>query len=251
MRKNFTLLLAVVCLLACSKTRLSSNAANENQAVSNQTTTADTVISSPPPKAVSPNLSPVPKVSDFSIQTFFRHSDKKDFRADRLPPFVYGEINFFVESANIKAEDSITAIWLETDEENLTLKAKTIKRVPFLKCDAEMTGSEVEFGKITERQLLEMKAAANRSDDQPFDFFLIYPAVKNARKLKKAELTKAMLPESVEVEQVVLAVDLNDDGDPDLLIGNYCCYDSSQCDCTNKYQKINAEWKYLGGSEPC
>ncbi|MDQ2746095.1 MAG: hypothetical protein M3T96_02420 [Acidobacteriota bacterium] len=63
-------------------------------------------------------------------------------------------------------------------------------------------------------------------------------------------MTKEMLSKNVEAEQVETAIDLHDDGRFDLLIGSYCCYDSSQCAGTNNFQIINSKWKYPGGSEP-
>ncbi len=222
------------------------------QSISNISTVEKKADPEPQPtKMISPKNLPVPKVITFSMQTFFRHSPTQNPLRQMTPPFAYGEITFFVESTKVKKGDSATAIWLSNDEENLSLKIRSATKIPYLNCTRKETGSDVEFDKITDRKLLEMKAVEGRSEDQPFEFFVIYPAVKKARRLNKTELTKEMLPESVAVTDVFAAVDLNEDGTPDLLISNYCCYDSSQCDCTSNYQKINSKWKYLGGSEPC
>lgn len=252
MKTILLFLFFVGCLISCSKFDAPLNTANNAQNNSNQYNPSQPTVNpttNPTPKV----KTPVPKVSDFSIETFFRHSEQKDEKNNMLPPFQYGEVSFFITSTKVKAGEFATAIPLQIDGENLALKIKKVERMNFLDCDVEKKGSDIEFEKITDKNLLETKAVAERAggEEQPFDFLVVYPAVKNAKKLKKAELTKEMLPEMVEVEQVVAAIDLNEDGTPDLLIANYCCYDSSQCDCTNKYQKIASEWKYLGGSEPC
>lgn len=253
MRKILLFLFFINCLTACSNSDASLNIPenvqkNSNQSVSPAANIPPTPIAAP----LKPKL-PVPKVSDFSIQTLFRHSERKDEKKNMLPPYRYGEISFFVESKNVKAGDYATGVPLEVEYKNRALKIKKVERMPFLSCDVEKIGSDIEFEKITDQDLLEAEAVSESAsgEEQPFDFLVIYPAVERAKKLKKADLTKAMLPETVEVEQVVAAIDLNDDGEPDLLVSNYCCYDSSQCDCTQKFQKIAADWKYLGGSEPC
>jgi len=253
MKKALLFLFFINCLSACSHTDTSLSVADNVQKNSNQSDLSGTNINPTPTAALRKTKMPVPRVSDFSIETFFRHSERKDEKKNMLPPYQYGEISFFVASRKVKFGDFATAVPLEIDYRNLALKIKKIERIRFLNCDVEKTGSDIEFGKITDKDLLEAKAVSGRAagEEQPFDFLVIYPAVWKAEKLKKTDLTKAMLPEKVEVEQVVAAIDLNDDGNPDLLINNYCCYDSSQCDCTEKFQKIASEWKYLGGSEPC
>lgn len=253
MKKIFIYLTIAVFLAACSTVDAPPDISENAREIATPPDAVNAVSFAPmPAKKTTPKTkTPVPTVSDFAVETFFRHSEKKDEKMNMLPPFQYGEVSFFVQSAKIKPGDAATAVPVQIEGENITLKVKKIERVPFLNCDTEKTGSEVEFEKIIDRRLLEIKPISERSEEQPFDFLVIYPAVKNAKKLKQTELTKRMLPESVEVEQVAVAIDLNDDGDPDLLISNYCCYDSSQCDCTNRYQKINSKWKYLGGSEPC
>jgi len=253
MKKLLLFLFFINCFVSCSKTDVSLNLSNNTQEISNQSGSSNAVNFTPTPaKKTTPKTKiSTPKVSDFAVETFFRHSKKKDEKMNMLPPFQYGEISFFVASNKIKSGDSVTAISLQIDYENITLKVKKIERVPFLDCDVEKTGSDVEFEKVADRRLLEIKPISGRAEEQPFDFLVIYPTVENAKKLKQTELIKEMLPEKVGVEQVVAAIDLNDDGNPDLLVSNYCCYDSSQCDCTERYQKTNAEWKYLGGSEPC
>ncbi len=253
MKKILLFLFFINCFVSCSKTDVSLNISNNTQDISNQLISANAMNFTPTPanKTTSKTKIPAPKVSDFAVETFFRHSEQKDEKMNMLPPFQYGEISFFVASNKIKSGDSATAVSLQIDYQNITLKVKKIEGVPFLDCDVEKTGSNVEFEKITDRRLLEIKPISGRAEEQPFDFLVIYPAVKNAKKLIQTELTKEMLPEKVGVEQVVAAIDLNDDGNPDLLVSNYCCYDSSQCDCTESYQKINSKWKYLGASEPC
>jgi len=253
MRKALLLLFFIYCLTGCSNTDASLNIVDNTRKNSNQSDLSATNINPAPTAAPLKTKMPVPKVSDFSIETFFRHSELKDEKKNMLPPYQYGEISFFVASRKVKAGDFATAVPLEIEYKNLALKIKKVERIPFLHCDVEKIGSDIEFERITDKDLLEAKAISGRAagEEQPFDFLVIYPAVEKAVKLKKTNLTKAMLPEAVEVEQVVEAIDLNDDGNPDLLINNYCCYDSSQCDCTQKFQKIASEWKYLGGSEPC
>ncbi len=252
MKTIFILLLTISCSLSCSKTDAPLNATAGKAEIPNQSNSTNAAELIPTPTNTTPKVKlPVPKISDFSIETFFRHSTQKDEKMNMLPPFQYGELSFFIGSKKVKTGDFVTAIPLQIDDKNLWLKIKKIKTVPFLDCDREKIGTEVEFEKITDRRLLEMDAAAERSEEQPFEFFVFYPGVKNAKKLKQADLTKKMLPENVNIQQVVAAIDLNDDGNPDLLVSSYCCYDSSQCDCTVKHQNINSKWKYLGGSEPC
>ena len=253
MERFFLCLFFINCLISCSKSNASLNVGNDTRETSKQSDLSRAV-TNPTPIAATPKTKiPVPKVTDFSIQTFFRQSEKKDEKMNMLPPYQFGEVSFFIASTKVKAGDLATAIPLQIDYKNLVLKISKVARMPFLDCDAEKQGSDIEFEKITDQHLLEIKAVEKRAggEEQPFDFLVIYPAVEKAKKLKKEELTKQMLPEKVEIEQIVAAIDLNEDGTPDLLISNYCCYDSSQCDCTEKYQKINSEWKYLGGSEPC
>lgn len=253
MKKILLFLFFINCVVSCSKTDTSLNNSNSVQEISKQSDAAKAVNFSPTPAKKTPAKTklPVPPVSDFSIQSFFRHSEQKNEKMNMLPPYQYGEISFFIGSTKVKAGDFATAVPLQIDGENLSLKIAKVEKAKFLDCDTEKMGSSVEFEKIADERLLKMTPISERPEEQPFDFFVIYPAAKNARKLKQTELTKKMLPENVKVEQVVAAIDLNDDGTPDLLVVNYCCFDSSQCDCTDNYRKINGEWKNLGGSEPC
>lgn len=251
MKTQLIFLLLTICLISCSKNAENLNSKEIVWENVNQSNAANTVDSTPnTEKTNSKTENPVPKIVNFEVRTFFRHSEKDEIR-ETPPPYSFGEISFFSQTTKIKIGDSITAIPLQIDRENLTLKVKSLEKMKFLDCDAEKMGSEVEFAPITDKNLLEIKAVDGRGESQPFDMFLIYPAVEAARKMKQTELTQKMLPQSVKVNQVVIAIDLNGDNTPDLLVSSYCCYDSSQCDCTQNFKKVNSEWKYLGGSEPC
>lgn len=94
-------------------------------------------------------------------------------------------------------------------------------------------------------------------EDVFYDAVVIYPAVSFAVLLSPETLTDAVLPKGVYRSTVTAAIDLTGDGQPDLLIAEYCCGDPTtpkdRCDCTHEdfWQKRNGIWVLVRHLIPC
>lgn len=66
-----------------------------------------------------------------------------------------------------------------------------------------------------------------------------------------------MLPRGVAIKTVKAAVDLTNDGNPDVLVVEYCCGNpkktAKDCDytCGKTFKKTRNVWKLIDSSTPC
>ncbi|MBA2501728.1 MAG: hypothetical protein H0V27_02495 [Pyrinomonadaceae bacterium] len=200
-----------------------------------------------------------PEVRAFSPGDVMRSSGRQDVSGIAQPPWTEVVIN--VGSFNIQPRNgaSVTIVPLEVDVAPLQLKIVKVTRQRD-ECTGEGKISwGVELEKIRERSFWEQRAVTGRREDVPFGVLVIYPAVANARAIKRNELKTTMLPRGVKPATVNAAVDVNNDGKPDLLWVSYCCDaptragNDSNCDltCGRTYKRGSNGWKLVKTFEPC
>lgn len=189
----------------------------------------------------------------------WRTSDNKDKDGRFVPPWkdvVVTNISGFKKKPVVG--EKVTVVPLDVDIAPLDLKIIKIKERK--DCD-EAGGSrwwEVELEPVKEKRFFEIAPAPNRAEEYPFDVCAIYPSVKSASQVPRDMLRKNMLPKGITLETVKGAVDLTNDGIPDLLLVEYCCLHPKKpagegCDytCGKTYKKIRNVWKIVDTSTPC
>src|SRR5262245_39641069 len=144
-----------------------------------------------------------------------RVSEKKDEHGRFLTPWREIKIiNVFGFKSRPARGAKATVIPLGADISPLDLRIIKAEKVAN-PCNTRMPGWwEVELEPITQKEFFEIAPLLNRADEYPFDVALIYPAVKDARQIKKDQLIKAMLPKGVAINIVKAALDLTGDGKP-------------------------------------
>jgi hypothetical protein len=92
----------------------------------------------------------------------------------------------------------------------------------------------------------------------PFDVCVIYPAVAAARALERNTFEKAQLPKKVLLHQIVVALDVTGDEQPEILLVEYCCdkpqAQRNECDltCSAVYvREANGQWRIAETQTPC
>ncbi len=200
-----------------------------------------------------------PDVRAFSPGDVMRRSGRQDESSISQPPWT--EVTINAGSFNVQPRNgaSVTIVPLEVDVAPIQLKIVKITRQRD-ECTGEGKISwGVELEKIRERSFWEQRAVTGRREDVPFGVLVIYPAVANARAIKRNELKTMMLPRGVKPATVNAAVDVNNDGKPDLLWVSYCCDaptragNDSNCDltCGRTYKRGSSGWKLVKTFEPC
>ena len=120
---------------------------------------------------------------------------------------------------------------------------------------------DTEFAPLTESAWLTLPtpvAGKRFSENVPFDVCVIYPAVAAARSLNRDLLDAALLPKKVPLANIVLALDINGDDTPEILLVEYWC-DNPQaphgaCDltCTAVYRRqADDTWYLIETQTPC
>ena len=86
---------------------------------------------------------------------------------------------------------------------------------------------------------------------------VVYPALAQVQALNPGALDAAALPPDTRLEQVLLALDLNADQVPDLVVTEACC-DKPQlprkdCDltCRKTWLRVGGQWKVIETGTPC
>ncbi|MGI8669550.1 MAG: hypothetical protein ACR2J3_06815 [Aridibacter sp.] len=211
------------------------------------------------PETTQKEIYAMPEIKEFGVFFFMRTSNTTDSSGIYQPPFKYGELVNIFFNYQPKKNEEITAIPIQADFEPINLKIESVKKSNFLDCNAEPPAYawEVEFEKITDKRFLEFDSIKDRNAEYPFDFFVIYPKVKFAKRIKTKDLTKNMIPKGVYLNTVTGAVDLTNDGKPDLLEASYCCNNSKMsyetCDytCGATYKKTKNRWKVVKYNSSC
>ena len=123
--------------------------------------------------------------------------------------------------------------------------------------EKEKEAWEVSFAPITARNVLEHRPGEGRAEEYPFDVFMIYPSVDFAKVVSGSDLRAEDLPGGLVPQVVHAAIDLDDDGKPDLLEARFCCSHptkpSKECDltCTKTFRKTSGKWKLITEDQPC
>lgn len=201
-------------------------------------------------------------VKDFGIFKLKRNSNNKDESGWKLPPFESAEVEISLNHEP-KTGEKITIIPLKVNLEPFQLSVTKATKIKNEVCDVE--GFEREFfwntelEKITNKEILEIKPVKYDNQELPFEVFGIYPAVEFVRNLSPKELKQEMLPKGVSVQTIEAAIDLDNDGKPDLLEVIFCCSDKHKSPsedgdcyiCQKSFKKINGVWKLVDAANPC
>ena len=202
---------------------------------------------------------PMPKVLEFGSYTFGRRSDKKDSSGMFMPPYKTGEIVNIFFNVKPKLKENLTVIPLQADLPSLDLKIMKSEKSDFLDCNVSPAAyaQEVELEPVTARRWLEIAPIRNRSSEYPFDVFLIYPSVSFAKKINPNRLKKSMFPRGVYLKTITGAIDLTNDGKPDLLETKFCRNNeklsAENCDYTagQLFKKVGGVWKSVKYISSC
>lgn len=155
------------------------------------------------------------------------------------------------------AGDEVTVIPLGVDIALLTVKLTKVERENQPCGEPGPTEWSLEIERVENRAFYNAKAPADRSDEYPFDVFVLYAANLAARAVPASELTAEMLPKGIAVRTVTAAIDLTRSGQLDILSVQYCCESPSQpadkCDltCGRSYRRVKGAWKLLKENMPC
>ncbi len=200
-----------------------------------------------------------PDVRAFSPGDVMRSSGRQDASGISQPTWT--EVTINAGSFNVQPRNgaSVTIVPLEVDVAPIQLKIVKVTRQRD-ECTGEGKISwGVELEKIQERSFWEQRAVAGRSEETPFGVLVIYPAIRDARAIKRNSLKSEMLPRGVKPATVNAVVDVDNDGKPDLLWVNYCCDtptragNDSNCEltCGRTYKRGSNGWKLIDTFEPC
>lgn len=199
---------------------------------------------------------PMPRILTIGEATVWRVSDNKDQNENPVSPWKEVEVtNVFGFKRAPRIGNRVTVIPLEVTVPLIELTILKIKKRSGCDESDKDVWWEVELEPVKQKEYFEISNAARRAE-YPFDVAIIYPAVKFARQIARNELKKAMLPPGTVLDTVKAAIDLTNDGIPDVLILEYCCLDpskASECDgtCGKTFQMIRNRWKLVDTSSPC
>jgi hypothetical protein len=201
---------------------------------------------------------PVPAIQTIGQGVVSRTSENKDADGSFRPPWKEVRItNIFTFKQRPLVGEKATIVPLVADIPSLDLRIIRAEKKDDA-CNERLPGWwEVELEPIKLKKFFEVAPSPNRSAEFPFDVAIIYPAVKGARQIKKAQLTRDLIPTGVQIQVIKAAIDLTVDGKPDVVIIDYCCGEpkkpSDQCDytCGKTFKKIGNGWKLVATSAPC
>jgi hypothetical protein len=199
-----------------------------------------------------------PETQAVGLGVVWRTSEKKDAHGMHLPPWKEVKVaNVFGFKRRPVLGSKVTVIPLGAGVPPLDLRiVKAVEKEDA--CDESLPNWwEVELEPIKLREFFDAEPLARRAAEFPFDVAVLYPAVKGARQIDKSRLVKSELPKGVALDTVTAALDLTDDGKPDVLFVEYCCGDEKRpaddCDytCGKTYMKSGNSWKLVDTSAPC
>lgn len=199
----------------------------------------------------------MPKIQTIGNGVVWRVSDNKDQHGNDLPPWKEVQItNIFGFKQAPTIGSRVTVVPIDVNAALIDLAI--IKTTP--RTDCEMSGPptwwEVELEPVKQKEYFEITKAGRR-EEVPFDVVIFYPTVKVARQLQRNELRKNSLPKGVYVNTVKAAIDLANDGIPDVVITAYCCLHPAKADdecdhtCGKIFQRIGNRWRLVNTSNPC
>ena len=196
----------------------------------------------------------MPQIQAIGEGVVWRISDSRDQHGRRLPPWKEIKItNVTGFRKKPVTGDKVTIVPLDVDLPPLDLKIMEIKE----RTEGGSHWSEIELEPVKEKKFFEIAPRPNRAQEFPFDVFVIYPYVKFAHQIKRDMLRQNMLPKGIAIDTAKAAIDLTNDGIPDVLIVQYCCLNPKKaaegCDytCGKTYKKVRNVWKLVDTSTPC
>ncbi|HSK72685.1 MAG TPA: hypothetical protein VK892_13370 [Pyrinomonadaceae bacterium] len=204
----------------------------------------------------------LPIVKDFGVFYLYRSSDNTNVGGDPVAPFKSAEIKMVIDS-EAKAGEKITMIPLQVEIEPFQLAISKVTKKKYNGCDEPKKDFhfEIEFEEITDKIVLEVEPVDNQFVSRAFPVFAIYPSVDFAKNILPPELKQEMIPKGVAIQTVEAAIDLDNDGKPDLLSTSFCCADENKpvnsvdenCyySCEKIFRKINRSWKLIRSESPC
>lgn len=199
----------------------------------------------------------MPQIQTVGDGKVLRISDNKDEDGWFLPPWKEVKItNLYGFKTKPVVGDRVTIIPLDVDIAPLELRiVKTEKREG---CDEQSPPWwEVELELIKQKVFFDIAPRPKIAEQYPFDVCVIYPAVRFANQVRRASLSRTMLPTGIAIKTVKAAIDITDDGKPDVLVVDYCCGNPRKsaegCDytCGKTFKKIGNTWKLIDTSTPC
>lgn len=247
--KILTFLLSICFLISCSQQSRNSTDKQENTQNDLAVKTEKTVQEKPLerlPKSSEKKIE-LPDVKDFATVDVFRKSNYE------------AEIGIWLDNEP-KIGDKVTVIPLQVKLEPFQLAiVKTEKK------EEPCTGEKKEFywntelEKVTDKEILDISPIKDRADEFPFDVAIIYPSVEFVSNIESSKLSKAMIPNGVSINTVKAAIDLDNDGKPDLIEAVYCCSNPTETfnaendcyTCQKTFKKINNNWKQINFEQPC
>ncbi len=260
--KNFVFVLFVCLVFFCSQKSIETNLTQENSQIvsTNQIERKEEKtlekLSSPKGKRK------LPVVKDFGVFYLYRESDNNDVGGSPIAPFKSAKIEMVIDS-EAKAGEKITMIPLQVEVEPFQLPISKVTKKRYNGCDEPKKdfNFDIEFEEITDKIVLEVEAVDKLFTSRAFGVFGIYPAVDFAKNILPPALKQEMLPKEVAIQTVEAAIDLDNDGKPDLLSLSFCCADEnkpvnstdSDCyySCEKIFRKINQNWKLIRSESPC
>ena len=249
-----------VCLTnSCSRTVSVTN--NSQAQAANVLTDRDNSTTAEVPLESLPNAETqvkLPKVKDFGIVHVWRISNYKGDGGRMIPPFFKAEIGIGLDNEPSIGE-KVTVVPLEMSIEPFQLRIiKTEKK------EVPCSGKEKDFywdteiESVTNTQILEIAPNSGRSGEFPFDVMVIYPKVDFAKNMPAADFKRVVLPDRVSINTIEAAVDLDNDGNPDLLEIVFCCSNqtippSESCNyiCKKSFRKTSGKWTLVNFAKPC
>ena len=252
MRRSLVLLLAVLAV-SCGKAP-APNAAGETEAARPASAASPAPAGSPPAPAKQYAL---PDVRNVTQETVWRSSDNKGKDGEELPPWKEVKIDVRLNEKP-QAGEKITVVPLDVDIAPADFKILKLTQEN-KSCDEKRPVPVWLLGlePITAGPFFEAKAPAGRREETPFDVCVIHPAVEFSRQLRRGQFTGEMLPEGIHPDTVTAAIDLTNDGRPDVLVASYCCKDTAkpagECDytCGKEFKRTASGWKLMDEHGPC
>lgn len=208
----------------------------------------------------SPDKVKLPEIKDFGTADLRRISENKSSGGLLLPPFEYAEIDT-TNFKEVKPGEKYTVVPLDVNISPFHLPVTKTVKTENNGCNEKEPAFfwAIEFERIVNKEILEIEPVKNSSPEFPFDVFLIYPAVEFAKQIPQNELNVEMLPKGIALKTVKGAIDLDNDGKPDLLEASYCCTETNvspeedvDCyTCLKTFRKEKGVWKLIDEAIPC
>lgn len=155
---------------------------------------------------------------------------------------------------------AVTVIPLGIDLPPVQSRVLGAEKTPDPCSDALPPWWEIQLAPLTQPEYVGAVSAAPANEDPeryPFQVCVLYPANPQARALNPGALDVATLPAGTRLEQVVLALDLDADQAPDVVLIQACCdkpeLPLKNCDltCRKTWLRTGGQWKVIDAGTPC